>query len=277
MKIILSRKGFDSAAGGYANPILPDGTLLSLPIPDKSSDIKYSELNYKNSNYYSIMNQLKGSYLKEDDKPSKLTIDTTCHLDPDLKEDVITRDSNWKGLFGQIDKAQSHLLNQKVEVGDLFLFFGWFRNTVMVDNKLQFDPNDKQGRHIIYGYFQIGDIIEANKDCKLKSWMKYHPHALESRLCREKNTIYVARDYLSFDSSIKGYGTLDFCNIRVLTKKGMNRSKWDLPSEFRDVSISYHKDESWKDEYFQSAARGQEFVMESNKISNLWAKMILKN
>jgi len=33
MKIILSRKGFDSSYGGYPSPILPDKTLLSLPIP----------------------------------------------------------------------------------------------------------------------------------------------------------------------------------------------------------------------------------------------------
>ncbi|WP_454862743.1 Nmad3 family putative nucleotide modification protein [Pseudomonas hormoni] len=30
MQIILSRKGFDSAAGGCPSPILPDGRLFSL-------------------------------------------------------------------------------------------------------------------------------------------------------------------------------------------------------------------------------------------------------
>ena len=33
MKIVLSRKGFDSSAGGHVSPILPDGTLLSLRVP----------------------------------------------------------------------------------------------------------------------------------------------------------------------------------------------------------------------------------------------------
>lgn len=33
MKFILSRKGFDSGYGGCASPILPDGTMLSIPIP----------------------------------------------------------------------------------------------------------------------------------------------------------------------------------------------------------------------------------------------------
>ncbi|MBO4456467.1 MAG: hypothetical protein J5802_01965 [Butyrivibrio sp.] len=40
MKIILSRKGFDSTNGGCASPIMPDGTLLSMPIPsDESNDV----------------------------------------------------------------------------------------------------------------------------------------------------------------------------------------------------------------------------------------------
>ncbi len=37
MRIILSRKGFDSGSGGVPNPILPDGRLVPLPIPDQGS------------------------------------------------------------------------------------------------------------------------------------------------------------------------------------------------------------------------------------------------
>ena len=33
MKVILSRKGFDSANGGIASPILEDGAIVSFPIP----------------------------------------------------------------------------------------------------------------------------------------------------------------------------------------------------------------------------------------------------
>jgi hypothetical protein len=33
MKIILSRKGFDSAHGGIASPVFPGGEMLSFPIP----------------------------------------------------------------------------------------------------------------------------------------------------------------------------------------------------------------------------------------------------
>src|SRR5437899_10861254 len=31
MKLVLSRKGFDSAWGGYPSPIVPKGTMVSLP------------------------------------------------------------------------------------------------------------------------------------------------------------------------------------------------------------------------------------------------------
>ena len=37
MKVILSRKGMDNETGLMASPILPDGTLLSLPIPDMTT------------------------------------------------------------------------------------------------------------------------------------------------------------------------------------------------------------------------------------------------
>ncbi|MBA3801209.1 MAG: hypothetical protein H0X18_19410 [Geodermatophilaceae bacterium] len=44
MKLILSRKGFDSAAGGCPSPILEDGSMLSLPIPDRTSPIRYRDI-----------------------------------------------------------------------------------------------------------------------------------------------------------------------------------------------------------------------------------------
>lgn len=35
MKIILSRKGFDTNSGGFASPIFPNKTCYSVPIPSK--------------------------------------------------------------------------------------------------------------------------------------------------------------------------------------------------------------------------------------------------
>lgn len=47
MKIVLSRKGFDSAVGQVASPILPDGKLCWLPIPESRPDSRskrYAEI-----------------------------------------------------------------------------------------------------------------------------------------------------------------------------------------------------------------------------------------
>ena len=38
MKIILSRKGFDSANGGIVSPISEDGAMISFPIPSNDVD-----------------------------------------------------------------------------------------------------------------------------------------------------------------------------------------------------------------------------------------------
>ena len=45
MKIILSRKGFDSANGGIVSPIFEDGTMISFPIPSGDTDT-YDSLYY---------------------------------------------------------------------------------------------------------------------------------------------------------------------------------------------------------------------------------------
>ena len=50
MKLILSRKGFDSSFADMPSPILPDGTLLSIPIPSDDK-ISYEELNYNGKSY----------------------------------------------------------------------------------------------------------------------------------------------------------------------------------------------------------------------------------
>ena len=75
MKIILSRKGFDSSNGSIPSPILPDGTLLSLPIPAKFDSISFDDLNYNGVLFSDILRQLKG---KEDK-----TNHYNCHLDPE--------------------------------------------------------------------------------------------------------------------------------------------------------------------------------------------------
>jgi hypothetical protein len=271
MKIILSRKGFDSAYGGYPSPILHSGEMVSLPIPSGDA-IRYSDLKIGESTYFSMMNDLRpkitcsGEWLN-------LNEDTRCHLDPDIYKKAIDREINWKPCFGQTGGSQGHLRKQEVREGDLFLYFGWFRKTVCNDGKLVFDPPERD-MHAIFGYLQIGEINRIDQGFDVPKWMEYHSHAANDRKNEEANTIYVARDNLSWNELLPGAGRFIFNDKLVLTKKGYSKSKWSLPDCFREAEISYHKN-SWKDGYFQSATIGQEFVIKDNEKLEEWAMNLI--
>lgn len=257
MKIILSRKGFDSQNGGQPSPILPDGTLLSLPIPYRKG-IVFSDVLQNNDSYLDIIKQLKPRTLINDN--------TFCHLDPDIRIDAISRDTKWNGLFGQSGGAQTHLENEKVKDGDIFLFFGWFKQTEMTEKGLRY-VRGAPDLHVIYGYLQIAKKYTTLTS--LEDSVKYHPHAEFDEV---NNCIYEASKHLSFDKSKLGYGTFDFKKSLVLTKEGESRSKWELPQIFKNVTISHHNDNSFKNGYFQSAMIGQEFVVEDNEDITNWMK-----
>ena len=266
MKIILSRKGFDSSAGRQANPILPNGTLLSMPIPEKEDHDTYSSLHWNGKTYYDIISSLKPR--------TSLKADSMCHLDPDIRKDVKHRRQEWKPSFGQMGAALKHLRNQGVSVGDLFLFFGWFRQSEEINGKLIY----KKGApdvHIIYGYMQIGSIIDKESD--IPQWLSVHPHASYFDAWeKNQNAIFIPTKKLSFLPNMNGCDVLDYRKDRVLTKEGMSRRYWDLPSCFRNVNISYHSN-PWVSDYFISAGRGQEFVLEATDEILEWATELIKS
>ena len=51
---------------------------------------------------------------------SKISLSDFCHTDPMLDEKI--------GIFGQANSSQTELRNNQVGKGDLFMFFGWFKN-----------------------------------------------------------------------------------------------------------------------------------------------------
>lgn len=279
MKIILSRKGFDSANGGCPSPILPDNKMVSFLIPSDDY-IKYSDLKIDDEyTYFDLIKQLKlKSKIRYNNKPRELTKDTKCHLDPDMCKGTIKRSANWQPCFGQIDSAQTHLSNEMIKENDLFLFFGWFKKTILKNGILQFDKSASD-LHIIFGYLQIGKILPVNNDTIIPDWLKYHPHVEDkNRKKKSTNTIYIAKENLSFDKNKPGADVFKYNDNLVLTKKGFSRSRWELPDFFRGLRISYHSDESWNNNgYFQSVPIGQEFVIEDNdKVAN-WAKQLINN
>jgi len=273
MKVILSRKGFDSEFGGHPSPILPNGQMISLPIPNQDERIRYSEIVAGASTYYDLIKELMG-VIKLGNDQMGIDEDTRCHLDPDLYRKTIFREHNWKPLFGQINAAQGHLRKQNVSENDLFLFFGSFRRTSYNNCRIVFNSHEKE-IHAIFGYLQIGDIIKADQQFDAPNWMMSHPHINAMRREKKTNTIYISRDSLSWNESLPGAGRFIFNDKLVLTKKGHSKSKWDLPDCFRNAEISYHK-HPWKDGYFQSAGKGQEFVIKDNRLIEEWARNIIE-
>jgi hypothetical protein len=267
MKIILSRKGFDSQYGGYPSPILPDGKMISFPIPVKNSDCTYDDLRFKDGlSYYDIIRQLG---IKNIDRC------TCCHADPDIYHNVKNRKGGWKPAFGQVDAAEGHLRKQKVGSDDIFLFFGRFSKTQIKNNKYGYYPDVKNQFHALFGYLQIGEIIRNND---FPSWLEDHPHANDSYLLNKpSNTIYIARDKLSWDSSYPGASSFVFSeDLRLTRRKTNNVTEWKLPRNiFGDVRISYHPN-PWRGNYFKSASKGQEFVIQDNCKVEEWAKEIIR-
>src|SRR5690349_10684876 len=100
MKIVLSRKGFDSSAGGCASPIV-DGRLVSLPIPDADSRITYAQVRHE------AVGAL--DHVVSDLTRGRIHGSHGAHLDPDLDAGATARLHGWQPIFGQVDAAQSHL------------------------------------------------------------------------------------------------------------------------------------------------------------------------
>lgn len=219
MKVILSRKGFDSSNGGCPSPIMPDGTLISMPIPSDDRD-SYGDLCYCGMPYSRILQQLA---------PKKTF--GHCHVDPDIRDGCRAKSiESWKPGFGQIGSAQGVLTNAGVEPGDLFLFFGWFRKVELYKGRYRYVRRNKgdfyehSDMHTIYGYLQIGEILTAKDRISEYPW---HPHASDSRICNGTNAIYIPTEHLSFLPEHKGYGTLDYRVDRVLTMENKSRGTWN--------------------------------------------------
>ena len=100
MLIIISRKGFDSSSGGVPSPIFPNGKMLSLPIPDSDSSIKYEDIRWNRHSVGDIVSSLT---------KDKIHSDFRAHLDPDLVRGSIHRPKGWRPALGQIAAAQGHI------------------------------------------------------------------------------------------------------------------------------------------------------------------------
>lgn len=277
MRIVLSRKGVDSSAGGLASPIL-NGSLVSLPIPDHHSQIAYADLAFGKVSLGKIVEDLSDGAV-----PSNQHV----HLDPDILRSLYSRKPGWRPIFGQGQfAAESHLKTCGVTVGDLFLFFGWFREAELRGGKYRYRP-DAPDLHMIYGWLQVGAVIPCT-DRQLSDipWARYHPHFRGGY-----GTAYVASDKLDLGGNtrdIPGGGQFAGYHecLRLTAPNSLSRRFWQLPGWFYPrngcLPLTYHpKTSSFRRDgkytILESAGRGQEFVLDSRDYPEAvsWARRFI--
>ncbi len=277
MRLILSRKGFDSSAGGCPSPIFPDGSMIALPIPDKRSPVRYSELTWRGRNLGEVVERITRG---------RKRASFGAHLDPDLRRGLLPRASQWRASLGQVGSAQGHLRNQGVAEGDLFLFFGLFR-PVDADLRWAGPP-----AHYIWGWMQIGDVVPVDDVLRCEAakwrWAERHPHLAFDP--DPSNTLYVAARRLALPRLrrlLPRAGVFEFANDeRRLTAEGAaSPCEWSLPLGFlpRDrPPLSYHgAAERWVrsagDVRLRAVTRGQEFVLDLDAYAEIlgWLRHLL--
>ncbi|KAA1174434.1 hypothetical protein FWJ25_09400 [Marinobacter salinexigens] len=282
MRLILSRKGFDSSAGGCPSPVLPDGSLCVLPIPDGRSGIRYGDVSYAGRRLGKVARDLTGG---------RIRAGSGAHLDPDLVRSSIERSEGWRPVLGQTGSAQGHLRNQGVQTGDLFLFFGVFRRAELWQRRWRFVPGARPF-HAIWGWLHIDEVHRIDDiPQSAMEWARYHPHFHGEP--DAGNTLYVASDSFRFPGSnvpVAGSGVFPMLeNHRILTDpEARLPTRWRLPDIFYPETgrepLSYHaRSDRWHLAspwcYLECAARGQEFVLDMEAYPGVadWLERILES
>jgi hypothetical protein len=269
-RIVLSRKGFDTASGGGASPILPDGRMLSLPIPYAGDENRYAELRVDARSLLEVMHELGYSGYDEG---------SCCHLDPDINRALCERPTEWRGLFGQVDAALGHLQNQGVGEGDLFVFWGRFQHTAETRHGLRFVG---PAFHAVYGYLEVGRVIDPSAGVRVE-WAPRFPHFGVGRT-GGRGRVYQAADHFQ-DTRLPGSGVFRYSDeLRLSDPSAASMSVWRLPDTFHPAvggRLSYHVDPMRWDEpvdgmtRLRTVGRGQEFVAQATPAMVTWARRLI--
>ncbi|MBB5733845.1 hypothetical protein FHS61_002891 [Altererythrobacter atlanticus] len=238
MKIVLSRKGFDSASGGGPSPIV-DGRPVSLPIPAGAGP---SRTTYGALGLGGLAGRASRGRLGDKDP---------CHHDPMFLDDGTC-------LFGQVGAAQTHLANQGVGAGDIFLFFGLFRE------------EGKDPHHRIFGYLRVEQVMPlpgCDQALLERANALSHPHALA--MLGRNDTLYHGPGRVA---------AMATPGLRLTVAEGPP-SLWEIPPWLRRTGLSYHdRTDRWlRGSRLRSVARGQEFVADigRRRAPREWAEAMI--
>lgn len=280
-RIVLSRKGFDSSYGGMPSPILPDGRLLPLPIPARHDRFTMGDLETGDVDIAGLLHDLsRGRHASS----------TTIHLDPDLNRREDLRLPGWRPSLGQTGGAQSHLASLGVGPGDVFLFFGWFRQVERHRQRWRF-VRSAPHLHVLFGWLEVGEslAVVANRESSLARhpWIANHPHVANPDHYEDpRNTLYIAPDHSRFPGKPFGGGLFaKFHRNLQLTSPGRSRTHWTLPGWFFPdgrTPLSHHGDMArWERPVdhctLRSVAKGQEFVLCADEYveADAWLKELV--
>src|SRR5947209_5678513 len=130
----------------------------------------------------------------------KIRADAVVHLDPDLHVGSVPRRIGWKPVFGQAGAAERHLQNKGVTEGDVFVFYGWFRQVEQCGEMFRY-VKDAPDLHVIFGWLQIEQRIAVTQRSAIPSWALEHPHCqrTESRSC---DSIYISTDSMKLPDGV---------------------------------------------------------------------------
>ncbi|WP_108792031.1 hypothetical protein [Erythrobacter sp. Alg231-14] len=223
MRIVFSRKGFDSSAGGGPSPIV-DGRPISLPIPDSkgASRTTYAKRGLAEHAAKASRGKLGGANL--------------CHDDPMF---LPPKDGRGTCVFGQCGAAQTHLERQGVGVGDVFVFFGLFA-----------EERTGEPHHRIFGYLEVEEITHLVDGVPQMFADLDHPHAI---------AMHASNDAIWRGEGQVASRASDM--LRLTVPEGPP-SLWNRPAWLKHGGLSYHdREDRWlPGRRLKSVARGQEFV-----------------
>jgi hypothetical protein len=266
-RLILSRKGFDAKAGKNDSPILPDGRMVSLPIPTDGCGTSYKEIEWlPGRNMADLMRELgiKNAGL--------------AHHDPDLDERARPRTPGWRPIFGQAEQASKHLMNQGVTGGDTFLFFGRFRRTKVTKGGLGFVG---AAMHVLWGYLVVGEVRDPATDPAPPKWAASHPHyaCRDARWFTKNNRVYIASAWSKPNGRTGGAFPV-YRDELCLSAPNGPMSRWRLPLEFhpdrRRTRMSNTNVSEWSEDgahaYVQAIGQRQEFMVEMSTEIEGWTR-----
>jgi hypothetical protein len=277
-RIILSRKGSDAAWGG--RPSLRLGTeLVSLPIPESAPRAAAALATGRGTRYADLPHHPRLGPLHRHLRA--MEADRFVHLDPDLRPELrpgarhAGSAAGDERLFGQEGAAERHLRYQQVEAGDLFLFFGWFREAGQraAGHWKGTGPDE----HCLWGWLQVESThpVSSAAAADALPWAAHHPHVAHWERYDRHNRVYRARPRLSFAPGLPGAGVFRWHPALTLTRRcsaeASTRREWCLPGFFRRTGLTYNQVDGPACPahrgrvHLRSAPIGQEFVLPADR------------